>query len=148
MLLVEDQQPEAEARAYPRHVDVGAVVRRDRDGLEIHQSVADDAGVVAQRRQDAAVPLVHQIANGRDHERGDLRPRHDRKGHLRLARSRGHDDLAATAGLFPGGRRLRLVRTQLRQRHLRPKHRLRFHFITASRKRAPHRRLSAREKLA
>ena len=113
VLLVEDQQ--AEARPHLVHVDVRAVVGRHRDRADVERRVADDAGVVAERRQDPPVPLVHQVAHGRDDQRRHLRLGHRGQGHLRLAGAGGHDDLPPPARPHPGGERLRLLGPRLRQ---------------------------------
>ena len=81
----------------------GAVVGGDRDGPDAEDVVADDPGVVAQAGEDAAVPLVHQVADRRDHQRAGGSLGHDREGDLGLAGSGGHDDAAAPrTGGHPG----------------------------------------------
>ena len=120
MLLVEDQQPEA--RSHLVHVDVRAVVGGHGDRPDIEGVVADDPGIIAERRQNPPMPLIHQIAHGRHDQGRDLRLGHRGKGDFRLAGPSRHDDLPATAALNPRCERLPLLRPKLRQISLGPRH--------------------------
>ena len=75
MALVEHDQ--SELIAEPLHVDAGAVVSRDRHRVNSKDVVANDARIVAESLVDAAMPLVHQIANGGDDQRADREFGHD-----------------------------------------------------------------------
>ena len=70
--------------------------------------------------EDPPMPLVHQVADRCDDQRGRARFGHRRQGDLRLARAGGHDDLAAAIGLPPRVQRRGLLGPEGRQIHLRP----------------------------
>src|SRR6185312_5653830 len=82
--------------------------------------VADDPGVIAQPFGNAPMPLVHQVSNGRDNERGDGRARHQRERHFGLARSSGHDDAPASR-VVPASDSPRLIGAKLSEITFRPK---------------------------
>ena len=107
MGLVEDHQPEPVA--HPFHVDVGAVVGRDGDRANLVPSVAEDACVHAENLADSPVPLVHQVPDRCDDQRGYPALVHRSQCDDRLARTRRHDDLAASVDLLPGSQRFVLV---------------------------------------
>ena len=121
MTFIEDHQGELVAELL--RVDAGTVVGSDRDGPNAEHVVADDAGVVAQPGQNAAVPLVHQVAYRRDHQRAGGSLGHDRKGHLGLAGPGGHDDAAAAGiGRHPSCNGGLLLGPQEGDLDLRPSH--------------------------
>ena len=119
--LVENQQ--AELVAEPLRMDAGAVVGGDRHRPDAKDVVADDPRIVAQPLQDPAVPLVHQVAHGRDDQRARGRRGHDRQRHFGLARAGGHDH-ASPSGRLPRVDRGLLLRPQRVDRHPRPAHRM------------------------
>ncbi len=117
MALVEDQQ--AESVSEPVHVQGGAVVGGHGDRPDAGQAVAEDPGVVSQSLANAAPPLVHQIANGGDDERGDRHVGQDLQGDLRLAGPGRHDDDALPLGK-PGGAGFFLFGAERMELRMRP----------------------------
>ena len=84
MGLVEDH--EAEAVADLLHVNVGAVVSRDRDRPHLAPPVSEHAGVEPQALPDPPLPLVHEIAERCDDEGRDAVAGDDEERDLRLFR--------------------------------------------------------------
>ena len=70
--LVEDDQ--AEPVAEPAHVQVGRVVSRDGQGLDVVLAAADQADLGAEGQRQLVVPLVHQVDRRRDDQASAARP--------------------------------------------------------------------------
>ena len=83
------------------HVNPGAIVGRHRDGPDFLPTIAEHAGVEAEACANAALPLVHQVAQRGHHQGGRPMLRHQGHGDFGLPGSgRLHHDTPA-ARPFP-----------------------------------------------
>ena len=105
--LVEDHQPEPVAE--PFHVQVRGIVGGHGDRLDVVVASADQSHLDVELAGDHAVPLLHQVDSGDDHQGAALDARHGHQGDEGFSRAGGQHDHAPSAGLPPGVYRFLLI---------------------------------------
>ncbi len=86
-------------------------------GQTLLPTVAEYAGLEAEALPDAALPLVHQVAQRGDHEGGRLLPGHDGQGDLGLPGAGGLDHDTPAARALPRVDRRLLIGPERREVH-------------------------------
>src|SRR5262245_17037747 len=120
--FIEDQEAVAVAPALD--MNVGRIVRRDGQRLQVIIAAAEQTDRDTEGQGEFAVPLIEQVDSGRDHQRGTLGALDGEDGKVRFAGAgRQHDDAARALGP-PGFERLGLVRKRLALGLERPRVRL------------------------
>ena len=94
--FVEDDEPKPVAQAV--HVEIGRVVGRHGQRLDVVVSAAEQPDLDAEAERELVVPLVHQVDGGGDDQGGPAGPLDGHVGQVRLAGPGRQDDHAAAAG--------------------------------------------------
>ena len=111
MAFIEHEQAEAMAPAFD--VDVGGIVGRHRDGLNVVITAAQQAHRHVQSQAQLAVPLRHEVDGRRHHQGRPADVVDGENGHEGFARARGKDDDPPAALPPPDLEGLELVRKRI-----------------------------------
>ena len=109
--FVEDDESKPVAQAV--HVQIGRVVGRHGERLDVVVAAAEQADLDAEAQRELVVPLVHQVDGRGDDQGGPAGPLDGHVGQVGLAGSGRQDDHAPAAGVPPGFQPLDLVRERL-----------------------------------